>query len=544
MYVEHKEVRLLRRIGLHLVFFIFMALFVASCTSEPEETGLFISLVADGRERVFQLNDSFTVEEFLAQEDVGVELGDSDRITPPRFTQLTDGMRITIVRVTDETVCEREEIPFEQEIVLNEGLAAGEERIAQVGQNGVQEICYRVVYEDGTEGQRIQDGQATVITEAVDEILVVGLETELEPVPIEGTLAYINNGNAWVIQGNSTTKQPLTTSSNLDSLVLSLSPDGRYLLYTTTPEDEDNFVNTLWLIETQPDSVPVQLVPTDVLYAEWVPLQENVISYSTSEVQDLFPGWRALNNVWTARIDPDTGETLNVTQVVPESGGGLSGWWGTVYRWSPDGTTLAWVRADSSGIVDDEGEFITLLEYAPFRTSQPWSWRSDISWEPNSELYATTLHGAPIGNEPPDTSPVFSVSVVDTNATFTAEVVEATGMWTAPKFSPPLASSNEFTQGYLAYLRARTPFNSVNGEYDLVVADRDGSNPRVVFPQGDQPGITTSLLGLTNHDYAWSPDGRQIALIYQGNLWVVNVETTVAYQLTFDGQSQYPVWAR
>jgi hypothetical protein len=65
-----------------------------------------------------------------------------------------------------------------------------------------------------------------------------------------------------------------------------------------------------------------------------------------------------------------------------------------------------------------------------------------------------------------------------------------------------------------------------------------------VFPQGDQPGITTSLLGLTNHDYAWSPDGRQIALIYQGNLWVVNVETTVAYQLTFDGQSQYPVWAR
>jgi uncharacterized protein YabE (DUF348 family) len=196
-----------------LYFSFSWALFVASCTSEPEETGLFISLVADGRERVFQLNDSFTVEEFLAQEDVGVELGDSDRITPPRFTQLTDGMRITIVRVTDETVCEREEIPFEQEIVLNEGLAAGEERIAQVGQNGVQEICYRVVYEDGTEGQRIQDGQATVITEAVDEILVVGLETELEPVPIEGTLAYINNGNAWVIQGNSTTKQPLTTSS-------------------------------------------------------------------------------------------------------------------------------------------------------------------------------------------------------------------------------------------------------------------------------------------------------------------------------------------
>lgn len=351
--------------------FFFMTVFVgfsfSGCVPENSDDFILISLVVDGRERIFQLSETFTVEEFLAQGDVGVVLADRDRITPLPFTQLSDGDRITIVRVTEETLCEREDIPFEQEIVLNEGLRANEERIAQVGQNGVQEICYRVEYEDGIERQRIRDGQVTIITAPTNEILIVGLETELDPITIEGTLAYINNGNAWIIQGNSTTKRPLTRSSDLDGMVLSLSPDGRYLMYTRQPADEGSFVNELWLIETTGDRSPVKLIPTDVLYAEWVPNQENVISYSTGEVQELFPGWRALNNVWTARIDPESGQTLNVAQVVRESGGGLSGWWGTVYRWSPEGDQLAWVRADSSGIVDEEGALVTLTEYAPFR---------------------------------------------------------------------------------------------------------------------------------------------------------------------------------
>lgn len=528
--------------------FFFMTVFVgfsfSGCVPENSDDFILISLVVDGRERIFQLSETFTVEEFLAQGDVGVVLADRDRITPLPFTQLSDGDRITIVRVTEETLCEREDIPFEQEIVLNEGLRANEERIAQVGQNGVQEICYRVEYEDGIERQRIRDGQVTIITAPTNEILIVGLETELDPITIEGTLAYINNGNAWIIQGNSTTKRPLTRSSDLDGMVLSLSPDGRYLMYTRQPADEGSFVNELWLIETTGDRSPVKLIPTDVLYAEWVPNQENVISYSTGEVQELFPGWRALNNVWTARIDPESGQTLNVAQVVRESGGGLSGWWGTVYRWSPEGDQLAWVRADSSGIVDEEGALVTLTEYAPFRTSQPWSWRADISWSADGSLLATTVHGPPIGNEPPDTSPVFNVSVMDVRNTFRADVVEAAGMWSAPKFSPQVVDNSPFPRGYLAYLRARVPYGSVSGEYDLVVADRDGSNARVVFPQAEQVGITTTLQGLTSHDYVWSPSGRQIALMYRGNLWIVDVETLVRHQLTFDAQSQYPVWSR
>jgi len=523
-----------------------LMLFIAACNTEPEQSLIIVSLVADGRVRTFQMADTFTVDEFLSQSDVDVEVNDVDRITPPRFTQLTDGMRITIVRVTETQECVQEEIPFEQEIVLNEGLQADEQRLAQVGQSGIQEICFRVLFDDGLERERIRVGQPTVIQEPMNEILIVGLETELEPIPINGTLAYVNNGNAWVMNGNSTTKRPLTTTSDLDDHVMSLSANGRYLLYTKAPADTDNFVNELWLIETSGTREPVQLTPSDVLYAEWLPANNDTISYSTSEVQDLFPFWRALNNVWNMRIDPNTGDALNVQEIVPESGGGLSGWWGTVYKWSPDGNVLAWVRADGAGVVDSNGELVTLVDYAPFRTSQPWSWRSGVSWSWDSDLFTTTVHGDPIGSEPADTSPAFDVQIVSVTGGYNAQLIEASGMWALPQFSPPTEglSQGEFQQGYIAYLRSREPYNSINGEYDLWVADRDGSNARIVFPDEDQNGITSELLGLTSKDYVWSADGRQIALIYQGNLWVVDVETLVSHQLTFDGQSSSPVWSR
>lgn len=159
-------------------------------------------------------------------------------------------------------------------------------------------------------------------------------------------------------------------------------------------------------------------------------------------------------------------------------------------------------------------------------------------------MIATTLHGPPIGSEPAEASPVFNVVVTASDASFNGEIANSTGMWTSAQFSPLITRPDQqFPKGYLAYLRARDPYNSVDGEYDLVVADRDGSNSRVIFPASNQPGIKTSDFGLVPQDYTWSADGQHIALIYQGNLWVVDVVSAVAYQLTFDGQSQHPVWS-
>jgi len=528
----------------YLSLSVLLLIILAACQSQVVEDTFVVSLVADNRERTFEYNIPVTVEEFLSRAEV--ELGERDRVSPPLFTQIADGMRVTVVRVVEEVECIEEEIPYERRVVPNEGLGLGEERLAQSGLNGVQEICYRIIVEDGVPGDRIQTGQPTVITEPQDEVVFVGPDEAPEPIPIEGTIGYINNGNAWVIQRSSVNKRPLTTSGNLDSLVFNLSPNGQHLIYTAESEQEEAFINQFWLVSTAEESEPILLQPTDVLLANWVPGQLNTISYSTGEVRQIAPFWQALNNLWTMRVDLETGSVLNVESVVRESSGGLYGWWGTVFEWSPDGSQLAWVRADSVGLVNlEDGSLTPLLNYPVFNTSQPWSWRAGVSWSWDSQLLATSVHGPPLGSEPPESSPVFNIVVTDLEASFEAKILDSAGMWSAPKFSPELVNpGSQYPKGYLAYLQAREPYNSITGEYDLIVADRDGSNSRVLFPSEGQVGIRTQDFGLTAQDYTWSPEGTQIALIYEGNLWKVDVRSGVAHQLTFDGGASNPVWSR
>jgi len=521
-----------------VVFFLGIIL-LAACTPAEEEPSILVSLIADGRERTFSYNVPVTVGEFLR--DVEVELGDLDRVNPPEFTQLSNGMRVTIVRVTEETECHQTEIPYRQERVLNEGLQPGQELLGQAGQNGTEEVCNRISIEDGERREPVEISR-TVIVDPQPEIIYVGPTGQLEPVSVDGTLAYINNGNAWIITGSSTTKRPLTTDGGLDARVFSLSEDGRKLIFTheiVDPEDPLRF-NELWYIsDVTRANEPTRLIPENILYGGWVPKEDNTISYSTGEGRQAAPGWQAFNDFWIMRLDPETGESINVQELVEASSGGLYGWWGTRYEWSPDGSQLAWVQADAVGIVDlDTGVFNKVLEYPVFRTFGDWSWRATVSWSPDANLFVTTVHGPPVGDEPPETSPAFDIAITDNEGSFQALIEENAGIWSAPTFSPiTIKPDNEFPQGHLAYLRAREPFNSINGEYDLVVADRDGSNSRVVFPEENQPGLMPQ-------EFDWSPDGRQIAFIYQGNLWIIDVESEVVHQLTLDGGASNPIWTQ
>jgi resuscitation-promoting factor RpfB len=528
-------------IAMKLLMVLIAALFLFSACTPPEETpSILVTVIADGRELTWSYTSPVTVEQFLR--DAGIELGELDRPSHPPYTQITDGMRITIVRVTEETECETTNIPYQQRIVPNEGLQPGEERLGQAGQNGTLEICYRAYVEDGVSGDRVEI-RRTEITAPQDEIVYVGPTGEIEPVPIPGTLAYINNANAWIMRGSSTTKRPLTTTGDIDARVFSLSSDGLQLLIARRiPDSEsDGLFNQLWLLpDTTRDVEPYELIPTNVLYAEWIPGRDNMISYSTGEARPgEAPGWRAFNDLWTMRLDPETGDALDVDEVVEVSGGGLYGWWGTSYQWSPDGEQLAWVHADSIGIVDLEtGELIPLLQYPVFRTQSDWSWRATVSWSPDNSLLATTVHGAPIGSEPPENSPAFDITVADIAGNFQTDIVTSAGIWAAPSYSPLVTRTDaQFPNGYLAYLRARVAHESVNGEYDLIVADRDGSNARKIFPADGQSGLRAQ-------EFVWSPDGRQLAFIYQGNLWILDVESEVAHQLTLDGGASNPIWTR
>jgi hypothetical protein len=507
--------------------------FLAACTTATPSEDILVSIRADERERTFAYDTPVTVGEFLR--DVDIELGELDRVNPQPFTQITDGMIVTVVRVREDVECEEEEIAYRQRTVLNEGLDPGAERIGQAGQNGVERVCYRIRVENDVEQPRIEVSRV-VITSPTDEVVYVGPTGEIDPVAIDGALAYISNGNAWVIRGSSITKRPITTTGDLDEFVFELSDNGSQLLFSRSTTDSTGpaFANELWLVSNvaSADPTPLQLVPTDVLQAHWIPGLPNTISYSTGESSETAPGWRAFNDLWAMRIDPQTGEALRVEQIVEASAFGLYSWWGTQFYWSPTGDRLAWVRADSVGLVDlDTGDFEPLIDYPVFNTRQSWSWRATVSWSPDNALLATTVH-VPIGDFPPETSPAFSAAVVALDGSFNTPIVDNSGIWSSPAYAQNEPDSD---RAQLAYFRARDPFNSINGEYDLIVADRDGSNARAIFPALNQVGLRTQEL-------AWSPSGRQIALIYQGDLWVVDVETEVAHQLTLDGGASQPVW--
>ncbi|MEP7293430.1 MAG: G5 domain-containing protein [Chloroflexota bacterium] len=515
-----------------------LLLIATGCTTTQDPSSLLVSLAVDGQERSYPQPMTITVSEFLRQ--ANVELGTLDEVTPPLFTQISDGMRVTVTRVQEAEECENQDLPFHENRVPNEGLQPGEEQVAQSGQSGVEEVCYRVSIRDGRRSDRVPI-RTTVITAPQDAIIYVGPTGELDPVQIEGTLAYISNGNAWVMRGVSTNKRLLTTSGDLDNRIFALTSDGRQLLFSRQSTDPTTYFNQLWLINdsTSATAEPIALPPQNVLYADWVPNQPDTISYSSGEITSNSPGWQAYNDLWIMRLDTTSGDSLNARQLVDRSSGWLYSWWGTGFQWSPAGDRLAWVRADSMGLVDTEsGEFETLLTYPVFSTGrQPWSWRANVSWSPDSSLILTSVHGLPIGSEPAETSPAFNNTIANLTGTLNVDIVQNAGIWSKPKYSPLVGEAG----GYIAYLRTRDLANSISesAEYDLIVADRDGSNARILYPAAGQPGITANAPFFT-----WSPFGTQIAFIYGGNLWVVDVESGVAHQLTLDRGASNPIWTR
>ena len=530
--------------SLRILLLAVLLMTFAACQPAKEEHPITVSLIADGLQQTFSYPSAVTVAEFLAHAEI--ELRNQDRISHPLSTVIADGMMITVRRVVETQTCQQENVPFGRQFVLYEGIPAGEEQLAKVGQSGIREACYRIILEDGIESQRIPTGQTTILTEPIDEIIHVGPAGEVEPVAILGTLSYINSGNAWTIKGNTSAKRPLTAKGSLDSLVFDQNEDGTLLMYSAETSDSDDFFNELWMLGIREGSAAVKLAPTDVLYAEWRPRTRHTIAYSTGQAQRTKPAWKALNNLWLMTIDPHSGYALHIKELIPESSGGAYGWWGTDFSWSPQGDRIAWIRADAMGIVDfEERKLITLIDDAAFKTSQYWAWLSPLSWSHDGHLIASARHRAPLDNESAATGPVFDLAVTSADGRYSAQVKTAVGMWAAPTYSPSIASSNaDLSAGYLAYLQAREPYNSLNSQYDLVVADRDGSNQRIIFPAAAQDGIQSSDFGLAASDFAWSPDARFIALVYQGNLWLVDVQSSDSHQVTFDGGASNPVWTR
>jgi len=562
-----------------VVGIVFTIVLLAACQTQPNQ--VFIEV--DGSRQTLT-TEAATVRQALDEADV--ELSPLDRVKPDLYVQLEPGLTIVVTRVREEIITEREIIPFERQTIVNEAflvsvtegapvpcgaeeglratavalraneaLASGETRLAQLGVNGEEEVSIRIVYENGQEVSRTEVSRATVI-EPVPEILVVGPQDTLPPVPVSGTITYISNGNAWLMRNSSSSRRALTTEGRLDGRVFSLSPTGRHLLYTTELTDEiDLPLNDLWLASTTiVGEKPITLGIQGVLQAEWSPVvTASLVAYSTAQRTANPPGWQANNDLWL--FSPPLGDSpaadepfAQPVQILPPNTQGLYPWWGTTFIWSPDGAKLAYARADQVGVIDlaallesaQEGStqaqatpgpspdnFTTpLLDFVPLQTFSNWVWVPGISWSPDGKFIAATVHGPPLTSEPAEESQVFDLWLISADGSISARVAEQVGMWANPAWS----------KAGIAFGQAVDPLQSVNSRYHLQVVDKDGSNKRQIFPFREELGVQLPEL-------VWSPEAENLLFVYNGNLHITRRDGGLPKQLSTDGRASHPRWA-
>jgi len=499
---------------------------LTACRSPQVTSGdITISIKADGETRAVNIPSGSTVTQALQAS--GITIGNLDKAEPPLYTVLNTGDEITLTRVEEKFETEEQIIPFERQVVRNESLPDGETRLVQAGSNGKEELTYRIVLENGIELSR-STVKSVTLQEAQPEIVMVGAQSSFTPLPVPGKLAYLAGGNAWVIDTSTANRTPLVTSGDLDGRIFFLSPNGKYLVFTrksTKPADKE--INTVWAVRTdggEPFSTGIVNV---VHFAEWIP-STNSIAYSTVEPRSTSPGWQANNDL--QRYSITTGAKA---KILDASSGGVYGWWGMTYSFSPDGR-LAYARPDGIGLVDIDGKYIKpLLDITPFNTHSDWAWLPSISWGADGKTLYYTSHAPPPSLVDEEDSPFFDINATSFENNATVKMVQQTGMFAYPSSSPLQSSSTE-RQYQIAYLQATFPEQSETSRYRVVVMDRDGSNHRTIFPANDAPGIQPQTP-------VWAPDpidgqaGDFIAIVYQGNLWLVDSGNGQAYQVTGDG---------
>jgi len=492
-----------------------------------------IAVEVDGAKRIVDTQED-TVREAVEAE--GIILGSLDRTQPALWDPITDGMTIIVTRVREETEVETKVLPFSRQVMRDEALNEGETRLMQLGVNGEEEVTYLVTYENDLEVNRIPSARRVTI-EPVDEIVVIGVSGTLPSVPVSGTVAYLSNGNAWVMRGASGGKRPVTFTGDLDERVVTLSPDGSELLYTRKAESEEGDeagLNTLWVVGTvvvgdEPRSLDID----DVRSAQWSP-DGTRIAYSTAEKISGRPGWRSNNDLWIASADgADTAE------IVPQSSGGIYGWWGSEFAWSPDGRIFAYADADEVGVLDlSTGETETLLEFPAYLTYGDWVWVPAVSWSPDGRFVISTAHATSVEEaEVAAESPIFDVWVLSIDGQLKIPLAEDAGMWASPVWSPaqPMPAGEQDSR--IAYCTAENPLDSQASRYDLQLMDRDGSNKTKLFPIHGEEGLEVPQL-------AWSPWGDELVVVRDGNLHLLNLASGALRQLTADGGGSHPLWAK
>src|SRR4030067_10311 len=288
------------------IYAVAVSVILITGCSAPVATQAEISvdIKADGQSVPVALLAGGSVDQPL--KSAYITLTSLDKVDPPLYSLVSDGNQIEVTRVTEEFTVEQEPIPFEQLRQPTEFLPEGQLQLdpIQKGEPGVREITYQILFENGQEVSKKQI-KSIVVKEPVPQVVLVGVLPLVSHFAIPGKLAYLFNGEAWLIEGRTDNRRVSISGGDLDGRVFSLSSDGNWLLFTRRSEDSDR-INELWVADISADPVKeINLQVYNIVhFADWLPGSSSKIVFSTVEPRSTAPGWQANNDLYALSFSP------------------------------------------------------------------------------------------------------------------------------------------------------------------------------------------------------------------------------------------------
>lgn len=159
-----------------------------------------VKINADGESKEFSVPAGRTSD---AIEYLGFPLSSEDIINVDIFSDVYEGMEITINRITYKESVKTEEIPFGSNIKRTDLLEAGTRKITCEGKKGQKEVTFKETLMDGSV-IKSEEIKSRIISEPADEIILEGTKNSGRTVSPESTAPCRSSNCSNVVTGSAT----------------------------------------------------------------------------------------------------------------------------------------------------------------------------------------------------------------------------------------------------------------------------------------------------------------------------------------------------
>jgi uncharacterized protein YabE (DUF348 family) len=171
------------------------------------ERAVNVTVAVDGQELKIQTTED-TVDKMFETE--GIQVNDSDKVSPSRTIPISDGLKLSVTRVDTRVIRESIPIEFATVITRDEESLSTSTKILQDGELGEKVLTTKIIYEDGKEIERKVVNEV-VAKEPTQKIVAVGTLSALN-LSRGGTVLYKNvvkmQSTAYTADFASTGKRP------------------------------------------------------------------------------------------------------------------------------------------------------------------------------------------------------------------------------------------------------------------------------------------------------------------------------------------------